>query len=100
VGDRYFEGGILSVGIGVSDLAETETFFQERDVPYIPMDLAAGRTLVVQGAPAWSLRLEFVQADPAAGGTAWAAHRGGGSSSTPSGSRREPEAPEAGGTAE
>jgi catechol 2,3-dioxygenase-like lactoylglutathione lyase family enzyme len=100
VGDRYYEGGILSVGIGVGDLGETETYFQDHDVPYIPMDLAAGRTLVLQGAPAWSLRLEFVQMDGADARTGWAAHRGSGSSSAPPGSRREPDAPEAGGTAE
>ena len=86
VGDRYFEGGILSVGVGVADLGVTETFFQDHQVPYIPMDLAAGRTLVVQGAPGWSLRLEFVQAGPAETRTGWAAHRAaGGASPGPAG---------------
>jgi catechol 2,3-dioxygenase-like lactoylglutathione lyase family enzyme len=86
VGDRYFEGGILSVGVGVADLGETETFFQDRQVPYIPMDLASGRSLVVQGTPGWSLRLEFVQAGSAKTRTGWAAHREpGGASPGPAG---------------
>jgi hypothetical protein len=85
VGDRYFEGGILSVGVGVGDLGATETFFQDRNVPYIPMDLPGGRTLVVQGAPAWALRLEFVQAAAPGERTGWAAHRGGATRGAPGG---------------
>ncbi|MBA2564637.1 MAG: VOC family protein [Gemmatimonadetes bacterium] len=60
VGTRYFEGSILSVGIEVYDLAETEQFFAEKAIPHIALDLPSGKTLVVQGAPAWQLRLEFV----------------------------------------
>jgi hypothetical protein len=72
---RYFEGTILSVGIGVEDLNETIDWLTDHKITYIPMDLPAGRVEVVQGAPQWGLRLEFVQADDAERSGRWAAHR-------------------------
>jgi catechol 2,3-dioxygenase-like lactoylglutathione lyase family enzyme len=73
---RYFEGAILSIGIGVEDLNKTIDWLTDHKVPYIPMDLPQGRIEIVQGAPQWGLRLEFIQAG--GGGDRWAAHRGAG----------------------
>lgn len=74
-GDRFYEGSILAVGIGVEDLEETTRYMDERDVAFVSMDLPSGRTAVVQGAPGWNLRLEFVEVvDGEAGGAPWGAH--------------------------
>jgi catechol 2,3-dioxygenase-like lactoylglutathione lyase family enzyme len=76
VGSRYFEGSILSIGIGVADLNETIDWLTYHNVPYVPMDLPAGRVEVLQGAPGWGLRIELVQAGKDRS-RQWAAHRGG-----------------------
>ncbi|MFN2432046.1 MAG: VOC family protein [Gemmatimonadota bacterium] len=63
VGDRYYEGSILSIGLAVEDLDETVEFLDEHGIAHVSMDLpTGGRTEVVQGAPGWALRLEFVEA--------------------------------------
>lgn len=85
VGTRYFEGSILSVGVGVRDLNETIDWLTEHKVPYVPMNLSWGRVEVVQGAPSWGLRIEFVQGGREQAGR-WAAHRDA-ASSDPGGSR-------------
>ncbi len=76
VGSRYFEGSILSIGIGVEDLDETVDWLTDHNVPYVPLNLPPGRGEVVQGAPGWGLRIEFVQAGKDRS-RQWAAHRGG-----------------------
>jgi hypothetical protein len=76
VGNRYFEGSILSIGVGVEDLNQTIDWLTEHNVPYVPMDLPAGRVEVLQGAPGWGLRIELVQAGKDRS-RQWAAHSGG-----------------------
>lgn len=76
VSSRYFEGSILAVGIGVEDLNATIDWLTDHNVPYVPMNLPVGRVEVVQGAPGWGLRIEFVQAGKDRS-RQWAAHRGG-----------------------
>ncbi len=72
---RYFEGAILSVGIGVEDLNATVDWLTDRKITYIPMNLPVGRVEVVQGAPQWGLRIEFVQAAEQDRSERWAGHR-------------------------
>jgi hypothetical protein len=85
VGNRYFEGVILSVGIGVENLGKTIDWLTDKKIPYNPMRLPNGTVEVVQGAPGWALRLEFVQADQDRD-KRWAAHREEGRSASAAGS--------------
>jgi hypothetical protein len=71
LGERYYEGSIMSVGIGVENLKETIDYLTEKKIPYVPMNLPSGRTVVVQGAPGWALRLEFVETTGPGAGHRW-----------------------------
>jgi catechol 2,3-dioxygenase-like lactoylglutathione lyase family enzyme len=69
VGDRYYEGSILAIGIAVEDLDQTIDYLKERGIAHVPMELpTVGRAEVVQGAPGWGLRLEFVEDAAASSG--------------------------------